>query len=97
MLCSLAMVWLWAPSAAICFPICLKAVSDYLGDELDYTYAIVASGGAFRFAWNTAQWDGGNVDIALAYGDYERPFRQGVEALGRGFRMLWRNDKLHEA
>jgi len=91
------MVWLWAPSAAICFPICLKAVSDYLGDELDYTYAIVASGGAFRFAWNTAQWDGGNVDIALAYGDYERPFRQGVEALGRGFRMLWRNDKLHEA
>ena len=74
------------------FPICLKAVSDYLGDELDYTYAIVASGGAFRFAWNTAQWDGGNVDIALAYSDYERPFRQGVEALGRGFRMLWRYD-----
>ena len=72
------------------FPICLKAVSDYLGDELDYAYAMVASGGAFRFAWNTAEWDGGNVDIALAYAEAERPYRQGVEALGRGFRMLWR-------
>ena len=72
------------------FPICLKAVSDYLGDELDYTYAMAASGGAFRFAWNTAEWDGGNVDIALAYADTERPYRQGVEALGREFHMLWR-------
>ena len=72
------------------FPICLKAVSDYLGDELDYTYAIVACGGAFRFAWNTAEWDGGNVDIALAYADAEKPFRQGIEALGREFKMLWR-------
>ena len=74
------------------FPICLKAVSDYLGDELDYTYAIVACGGAFRFAWNTKEWDGGNVDIALAYADTERPYRQGIEALGREFRMLWRAD-----
>ena len=72
------------------FPICLKAVSDYLGDELDYTYAIVACGGAFRFAWDTAEWDGGNVDIALAYADMERPYRLGIEALGRGFKMLWR-------
>ena len=75
------------------FPICLKAVSDYLGDELDYTYAIVACGGAFRFAWNTAEWDGGNVDIMYAYGDAERPFRLGVEALGRGFNMLWREGR----
>jgi len=75
------------------FPICLKAVSDYLGDELDYTYAIVACGGAFRFAWNTAEWDGGNVDIMFAYDDAERPFRYGVEALGREFKMLWREGK----
>ena len=72
------------------FPICLKAVSDYLGNELDYTYAIVACGGAFRFAWNTAEWDGGNVDIMLAYDDAELPFRYGIEALGREFKMLWR-------
>jgi len=72
------------------FPICLKAVSDYLGDELDYTYAIVACGGAFRFAWDTTKWNAGNVDIMLAYGDAEAPFRQGIMALGREFRMLWR-------
>ena len=73
------------------FPICLKAVSDYLGDELDYTYAIVASGGAFRFAWDTTDWNGGNVDIAHAYSDMEMPYRLGIEALGREFRMLWRD------
>jgi len=75
------------------FPICLKAVSDYLGDELDYAYAIVACGAAFRFAWNTTEWDGGNVDIMLACDDNERPFRQGIEALGRDFTMLWREGR----
>ncbi|MCL2106008.1 MAG: RNA polymerase subunit sigma-24 [Oscillospiraceae bacterium] len=74
------------------FPICLKAVSDYLGDELDYTYAIVACGGAFRFAWDTTDWNGGNVDIAHAYSDMATPYRLGIKALGREFKMLWRED-----
>ena len=72
------------------FPVCLKAVSDYLGDPLDYTYAIVASGAAFRFAWDTTDWNGGNVDIMLTYDEPEAPFRNGAEALGRSFDMLWR-------
>jgi hypothetical protein len=72
------------------FPICLKSVSNYLGDELDYTFAIVACGGAFRFAWNTTELDGGNVDISHTYNDSELPFRYGVTALGRDFKMLWR-------
>jgi hypothetical protein len=72
------------------FPICLKSVSDYLGDELDYTFAIVACGGAFRFAWNTTMLDGGNVDISHTYNDTELPYRFGVTALGRDFKMLWR-------
>jgi len=72
------------------YPVCLKAVSDYLGDELDYTFAIVAPGGAFRLAWNTETWDGGNVDISHTYDDSETPFRNGISALGREFRMLWR-------
>ena len=75
------------------FPICLKAVSDYLDDELDYTYAIVACGGAFRFAWDTTKWEGGNVDIMLAYNDAELPFRYGITALGREFKVLWREDR----
>ena len=72
------------------FPICLKSVSDYLGDPLDYTFAIVACGGAFRFTWDTTGWNGGNVDIAHTYDDYETVFRNGVTALGREFAMLWR-------
>ena len=75
------------------FPICLKSVSDYLGDEVDYTYAIVACGGAFRLAWNVNGWDGGNVDIMHAYADSELPFRYGINALGREFDMLWREGK----
>ena len=78
------------------FPVSLKAVSDFLGDELDYAYAIVACGSAFRFAWNTTEWDGGNVDVMLAYDDPERPFRQGIEALGRKFTMLWREGNTKE-
>lgn len=73
------------------FPICLKAVSDYLGDELDYTFAIVACGAAFRFAWDTTAWNAGNVDIYYAYGDPEKAYRNGVTALGREFKMLWRS------
>lgn len=72
------------------FPKYLKVVSDYLGDELDYTYAIVASGGAFRLAWNTAGFDAGSGDIIFTYADPEATFRNGITALGREFRMLWR-------
>ncbi|MCL1952629.1 MAG: RNA polymerase subunit sigma-24 [Oscillospiraceae bacterium] len=75
------------------FPVCLKAVSDYLGDELDYAYAIVACGGAFRFAWNTTEWDGGNVDIMRTYDNPELPLRYGVTALGRDFKMIWRENE----
>jgi hypothetical protein len=72
------------------FPVCLKSVSDYLGDTLDYAYAIVSSGAAFRLVWNTTEWNGGNVDIMLTYKDPEAPFRNGITALGREFKMLWR-------
>jgi len=73
------------------FPICLKSVSDYLGDALDYVFAAVACGGAFRLAWDTTGWDGGNVDISHTYNDSELPYRYGVTALGRDFKMLWRD------
>ena len=72
------------------FPICVKAVSDFLGDELDYTFAIISGGGAFRFVWDTTMWNPGNVDIMLTYEDAETVFRNCIQALGREFRMLWR-------
>ena len=72
------------------FPKYLKVVSDYLGDELDYTYAIVACGGAFRLGWDTAEWNCDIGAIQNTYGDAEATFRNGVAALGREFKMLWR-------
>ena len=89
-LCGVPRVYYGAYGGITPFPICLKSVSDYLGDKLDYTYAIVASGCAFRLAWDTTEWNGGNVDIMLANSDPEAPFRNGVTALGRTFKMLWR-------
>jgi len=79
------------------FPKFLKVASDYLGDELDYTYAIVASGGAFRLAWDTAKWNCGSGAINHTYADAETSFRNGITALGREFKMLWRegNDLGH--
>ena len=72
------------------FPICLKCVTDYLGDEADYSYAIVACGGAFRLTWDTTSLNGGNVDISHTFNDSETVYRNGITAFGREFKMLWR-------
>jgi hypothetical protein len=72
----------------------LKSISDYLGDPLDYTYAAVACGAAFRFVWNTRDWDGGNVNELRTYDDEAiKPLKLGVTALGREFKALWRSDE----
>jgi len=71
-------------------PICLKAVANALGDEMDYNEIIATSGAGFRLVWDTACWNGGNVDVLLAYDDPKRCFENGVRALGRSCEMLWR-------
>ena len=45
------------------FPICIKAVSEYLGDEISYAYIMAATGAAFRLVWNQTTWDLSNIDI----------------------------------
>ena len=47
------------------FPMCIHSCAKYLGLRVDYTRAIAESGAAFRLAWNTACWDGGNVDAVF--------------------------------
>lgn len=37
------------------FPICVKAVSEYLGDDVSYAYIMAATGAAFRLVWNRAK------------------------------------------
>lgn len=39
------------------FPICLKACLDYLGEEVEYAFSMVATGAAFRMTWNQETWD----------------------------------------
>ena len=78
------------------FPKFLKVVSDYLGDPLDYSYAIASCGGAFRLAWDSTGWNCGSGDISRTYDDREAPFRNGITALGRGFTMLWRETHTKE-
>ncbi|MDE5823359.1 MAG: helix-turn-helix transcriptional regulator, partial [Lachnospiraceae bacterium] len=39
------------------FPICIKAVSEYLGDDVSYAYIMAVTGAAFRLVWNREMWD----------------------------------------
>lgn len=36
------------------YPMCLKACSEYLGEDFGYDYSMVSSGAAFRMVWNKA-------------------------------------------
>ena len=72
------------------FPMCIHSCAKYLGLCVDYTRAMAESGAAFRFAWNTACWDGGNVDAVLTFDDPEKVFRCGMRAMEREFKLLSR-------
>lgn len=72
------------------FPMCVHSCARYLGLHVDYTRAMAESGAAFRFAWNTACWDGGNVDALFAFDDPTKVLRCGMRAMEREFKLLSR-------
>lgn len=74
------------------FPICVKAVSEYLGDDVSYPYIMAATGAAFRLVWNTEQWDLSNVDIYHAFTESNQVYGLGAKALGREFSFLGREE-----
>jgi hypothetical protein len=76
------------------FPICLKAVANYLGEDVDYDYAMVSCGAAFRLVWDETCWNGGNVDVLLAFDDPIMVYKSGIESLGREFSLLGRVNRL---
>ncbi len=76
------------------FPICLKAAANYLGEDVDYDYAMVSSGAAFRLAWDETCWNGGNVDVLHAFDDPIMVYKNGIEAMGREFKLLGRKNRL---
>lgn len=75
------------------FPLCLKACSDYLGEDIDYAFSMVSSGAAFRLVWNEEIWDLSNVDIYHTFSESpgHEVYKLGAEALGREFDMVIRH------
>lgn len=72
------------------FPMCVHSCGKYLGIPLDYTRSMAESGAAFRLAWNTACWDGGNVDAVFTFDDPAMVFRCGMRAMERELKFLGR-------
>lgn len=73
------------------YPICLKACSEYLGENLSYSFMMVTSAAAFRLVWNNEIWDLSNVDIFHTFNESNDIYRLGAEALGREFSFLGRD------
>ncbi len=72
------------------FPLSVKACSEYLGRPISYAKAMAESGAAFRLAWNTAAWDGGNVDAHLTFDDSGKVYVCGLRSMGCNFNTLGR-------
>lgn len=75
------------------FPICVKAVSEYLGDDVSYAYIMAATGAAFRLIWNQKSWDLSNIDIYHTLRESNDIYQYGAKALGRDFSFLGREEK----
>ncbi len=73
------------------FPICIKAVSEYLGDDISYARIMAATGAAFRLVWNRKEWDLSNIDIYHTLRESNEIYRYGAKALGREFSFLGRD------
>lgn len=75
------------------FPICIKAVSEYLGDDVSFPFIMAATGAAFRMVWNKGAWDLSNIDIYHALRESHDIYKYGAKALGRDFSFLGREEK----
>ncbi len=78
------------------YPMCLKAVLNYMGQEIAYPYLMAASGMAFRLRWNSKEWDPGNVGIQVIYTDPEEGYRKALRAAGRDGYILRRQGQSTE-
>ena len=74
------------------FPICIKAVSEYLGDDVSYAYIMAATGAAFRLIWNRKEWDLSNIDIYHTLRESNEIYQFGAKALGREFSIIERDE-----
>ncbi len=75
------------------YPICLKACSEYLGEDLEYYFTMVSSGAAFRLVWNNEMWDLSNVDIFHTMEETNEIYGLAAKALGREFSFFGRDEQ----
>lgn len=75
------------------FPLCIKSCAEYLGIPVTYTQAMAESGAAFRLVWDTACWNGGNVDSILSFDDPAKLFSCGLRVIERSLKMLPRTQE----
>ena len=74
------------------FPIVIKAVSEYLGEDVSYAYIMAATGAAFRLVWNREDWDLSNIDIYHTLRESNTIYQYGAKALGREFSFQGRDE-----
>ncbi len=75
------------------FPMCLQAVLNYMGQNIDYTQIMAASGAAFRQRWDAEGWSYAAVDIRFTYEDHLKPFELAFKGAGRSFKISENADK----
>lgn len=64
------------------FPICIKAVIEYLGDDVSFADIMAATGAAFRLTWNQREWDLSNIDIYHTLKESNEIYGYGAKSLG---------------
>ena len=74
------------------FPICVKAVSEYLGDDVSYASIMASTGAAFRLTWNRTDWDLSNIDMYHTLNESNEIYSYGAKALGREFSFFGREE-----
>ena len=84
----------------ICFPSCLRACLEYMGENLgcrhvpgaapnwnlgcSYAYLVGTSGAAFALSWQPG-WQDGNADLCYISDDPEEPFRRAFRSVGYAY------------
>ena len=75
------------------FPMCLQSVLNYMGQNINYSQIMAASGVAFRMRFDTKGWNMGAADISFTYRENTKPFELAFKAAGRNFKIIEEPDK----
>jgi hypothetical protein len=75
------------------FSMCLQAVLNYMGQNINYTQIMAASGAAFRQRFDACGWNMGASDIRFLYREHTKPFELAYLSAGRSYKIYEESDK----